>query len=246
MFVGLVPMDVFESIDFVSEWTKTERDRLGWSQAELAALATERLQATGAKRTLKQQTIDQLEKRDHKGVPDWFRHVRAAIDGAKEAKREEARAVARAARPIEPDLPVAVPDDIEMIPELDISYAMGDGSVIADYPETGQVPFNRQFRRTLTRAPVEALFLARGDGDSMMPTLINDDQVLIDTSQTRITQSDRIWALAIGEAGMIKRVRVLPQGRVELHSDNVTIRPQEVALADLTVIGRVIWVGRRV
>lgn len=80
----------------------------------------------------------------------------------------------------------------------------------------------------------------------MLPTLINDDMVLIDTSQNRITQSDRIWALAVGDAGMIKRVRVLGTDQYELHSDNPSIRPQPITREELTVVGRVIWVGRRI
>lgn len=234
-------MIVWESIDYVSTWTKDRREALGWSQADLATTATELLHAAGGTRVLKQQTIDQLERKTHKGVPDWFRYVKEALEGEGD-RRRPARAVVHRQ---EPEIPPVQPDDVEFIREVDIRLAMGHGRLADDYPEVGQIPFNRNFRRTLTAAPVEQLFVARGDGDSMMPTLINDDMVLIDQSQQRISQSDRIWALRIEDAGLIKRVRVVPGGGYELLSDNPTIPPQMVQRDQVAVLGRVIWVGRR-
>lgn len=234
-------MNVWESIDYVSTWTKDRREALELSQAELAAAATELLHGSGSTRVLKQQTIDQLERKEHKGVPDWFRFVREVLEGEGERRRPPRQTT----RKREPEIPPVVPDDVEFIREVDIRLAMGDGRLAEDYPEVGQIPFNRNFRRALTAAPVEQLFVARGDGDSMMPTLINDDMVLIDQSQTRITQSDRIWALRIEDAGLIKRVRVLPGKGYELLSDNTTIPPQRVEREQVAVLGRVIWVGRR-
>lgn len=233
-------MTPWESIDFVALWTKDNRERASLSQADVAERASELMRAAGGSRTLKQQSIDQLEKRAHKGVPDWFRFVKEVIDGAKVKPSMPAQPV-----PKEPDMPPSLPDDLEYIREVDIRFAMGDGRVAEDYPEVGLVPFNRNFRRALTSASAEQLFIARGDGDSMMPTLINDDMVLIDRSQNRVAQSDRIWALRIEDAGMIKRVRVVPGGFYELLSDNASVPPQTVRREEVAVIGRVIWVGRR-
>jgi phage repressor protein C with HTH and peptisase S24 domain len=129
---------------------------------------------------------------------------------------------------------------------VDISYAMGAGAVVEDYPATGLIPFNLQFLRSVARGHVETLFVARGQGDSMMPTLINDDLVLIDTSQKLINDQDRIWAVSVGGAGMIKRIRRLPGDRFEIISDNPIVSSQVVAFDDLYVVGRVVWVGRRV
>lgn len=237
-------MTVWESIDFVTQWTKDQRIKLDMSQSDLAARATALMEAAGSTKTLKQQTIDQFEKKAHKGVPDWFRFVRQVLEEEGEG-RSAPRSATRMPHPVEPDLPVTVPDDIEMIREVDIRFGMGDGQYAEEFPEVGQFPFNRGFRRALTSAPVESLFVARGDGDSMMPTLINDDMVLIDQTQREIRQSDRIWALRIEDAGLIKRVRVVPGGGYELLSDNPMIPPQPVAREHVAVIGRVIWVGRR-
>ena len=91
----------------------------------------------------------------------------------------------------------------------------------------------------------EELFVARGDGDSMQPTLLDGDIVLIDTSQKSINKQDRIWCVSYGELGMIKRVRKLPDGGYHILSDNPSVLPIKAYDDEMFVIGRVIWIGRR-
>lgn len=88
------------------------------------------------------------------------------------------------------------------------------------------------------------LFAARGSDDSMTPTLLDGDIVLIDTSQKRIDQQDRIWALSYGDLGMIKRVRRLPGGSYRVMSDNASVSPIEATDEEIHVVGRVTWIGR--
>jgi phage repressor protein C with HTH and peptisase S24 domain len=164
--------------------------------------------------------------------------------GARETDRE------RGIAPVRPDLPVARVSDAEegavAIKRVDLSYAMGDGTDLADYPEEEDVFYDAGFLRRITRAPAHRLFVARGDGDSMFPTLINDDEVVIDTTQRVLNMQDRIWACAFRGAGMIKRLRIVGEQLVEIRSDNTTVPPQTVSAEDLHIVGRVIWVGRRV
>jgi phage repressor protein C with HTH and peptisase S24 domain len=152
-------------------------------------------------------------------------------------------------RPAAPEQPIIKGahsgDGALTVRAVDLSYAMGDGTNIDDYYEEQGVQFDPNWLRNLTRAPVEKLFVAKGDGDSMFPTLLNEDQVLIDTTQKRINQQDRIWACAYHGAGMIKRLRVVGEGMVEIISDNPSVSNREVPAADLEIVGRVIWVGRR-
>lgn len=129
---------------------------------------------------------------------------------------------------------------------VDISYAMGAGSNFEDYPDEMPVLFDPGFLRSLTQAPPEMLFVAEGDGDSMFPTMINGDQVIIDRTQRHLTMQDRIWALSVHGAAMIKRLRTIGPNRVRIMSDNTTIPPDEVDADDVFIAGRVIWIGRKV
>lgn len=135
---------------------------------------------------------------------------------------------------------------LELVPELDIGFSMGGGSVTADFPRIGFRAFDRDFLARIARGNPASLFVAQGEGDSMQPTLMHEDSVLIDTSEKEINKQDRIWALAYGDLGMIKRVRRLPGGRFLILSDNATILPFEAADEEMHVIGRVVWIGRRI
>lgn len=137
--------------------------------------------------------------------------------------------------------------DLAVVPELEIGYSMGAGATVFEqYEQRGIVPFQRAWLRSMMRGSIQELFVARGAGDSMQPTILDGDIVLIDTAQKAIQQQDRIWAVAYGDLGMIKRVRRLPSGNYVLLSDNSTVPPIECADGEMQVVGRVIWIGRRI
>lgn len=134
--------------------------------------------------------------------------------------------------------------EIELIRKVDISYAMGDGAIVDDYPETEFLPFNLQFLRQFARGSTDRLFIATGHGESMEPTLRRDDLIMIDAAQNRVAFQDQIWALSYAGAGMIKRLRRVSQGRVLILSDNPSVPPQEAAEDEIHVVGKVVWVAR--
>ena len=143
--------------------------------------------------------------------------------------------------------PVAETDtgqEIEFVRKVDITYAMGDGSIIEDYPETEFIPFNLQFPRQFAKGPTARLFIATGHGDSMEPTLRRDDLVMIDGSQNRIAHQDQIWAISYAGAGMIKRVRRLSGGRLQILSDNTSVPSMDAAEDEVYVVGKVVWSAR--
>lgn len=135
---------------------------------------------------------------------------------------------------------------LSVVPELELGYSMGGGSVFHEYRQTGVVPFKRDWLRGMVSGTVSDLFVARGEGDSMQPTLLDGDIVLIDTAQKDIRQQDRIWAVSYGELGMIKRVRRLPGGSYQLLSDNAAVPPIQASDGEMYVVGRVVWIGRRI
>jgi phage repressor protein C with HTH and peptisase S24 domain len=137
--------------------------------------------------------------------------------------------------------------DLAILPQFDIGLAMGPGKNLAErYEQTGIVPFARSWLRSMMSGSFGELFVARGDGDSMEPTLKDGDIVLIDSSQQTIRAQDRIWAVVYGDLGMIKRVRRTPAGSYLLMSDNPTVPPVECHDGEMNVIGRVVWIGRRI
>ncbi len=136
--------------------------------------------------------------------------------------------------------------DLAFLPEFEIGYSMGGGTPFEHVEQRGVVPFQRQWLRSIMRGTIDELFVARGEGDSMQPTILDGDVVLIDTAQKDIRQQDRIWAVNYGDLGVIKRVRRLPGGNYVLLSDNATVPPVKCFDEEMQVIGRVIWIGRRI
>lgn len=138
--------------------------------------------------------------------------------------------------------------DLIYVRQVDISYSMGDGAIVDDYPDAGLIPFNLSFIRSATRSNIDHLFIATGQGDSMEPTLLRSDLLMIDTSQNRVAFNDQIWALSYAGCGMVKRLRRqrgADGDELVIMSDNPVIQDQTVLLEDVHIIGKLVWVGRR-
>ena len=142
------------------------------------------------------------------------------------------------------DLEDKDPDAVD-IQQWDVAYGMGGGTYL-DLPVTGEThKFSRSWLRQFTHAPPEKIFLAAGTGDSMMPTILDADIVVIDTSQQEVRLADKIWAASYGQTGIIKRLRPMPDGSVKILSDNPSVPPETAYDGELSVVGRVVAVVRK-
>lgn len=141
-------------------------------------------------------------------------------------------------------LPVELPEGLVQVREIDLKFGMGATNL--EVPVTSQVRhFSRDWLRQYTRANPEALYFAQGIGDSMEPTIKDSDLLLIDTSDRDLRVSDKFWAIAFGNAGMVKRLRPMPDGSVKILSDNTTV-PDEIAHdGEMHVLGRVAGIVRK-
>lgn len=134
--------------------------------------------------------------------------------------------------------------DMVGIEHIDLRYGLGGTYV--DMPVVAEIrQFSRSWLREFTSASPENLFWTVGTGDSMEPTIRSGQLILIDRSQVTPRTGDEIWAIAYGDVGMIKRLLPLPDGRVEVMSDNQVVRSFVAADGELHVIGRVIATVRR-
>lgn len=218
-------------------WLRQERESRGWSAETLARRARDVARLQGSEIKLAQQLISKFEQGTSKRMPDWLRYVRTALAAEPAGSRPVASDVlpTRSAR-----------EGAVQLKQIDLGFSMGDGANLDDYVEEGVFEFDAHLLSGLTRTPAERLYVARGDGDSMMPTLINDDMVLIDPLQTKLDRQDRLWAVSLFGAGGIKRLQPISADRILVISDNPIRDNLEIAREDVRIMGRVIWVGRRV
>ena len=130
----------------------------------------------------------------------------------------------------------------------DVRVSAGPGAITHDEQPIAWHLFRIEMLRTVTNADPSRLALLRVDGDSMWDTLHSGDHVLVDRSVTRIGR-DGLYVIRAGLSDelQVKRVQVQPDARITIRSDNpayenyVDVDPDEV-----TVLGRVVWLGRQV
>lgn len=133
------------------------------------------------------------------------------------------------------------------IPQMSVGASAGPGSLPDNERVEARFGFDAAWLRRLTTTP-DQVSAIRVEGDSMMPTLSDGDDILVDRGDAGDRLRDGIYVLRIDDALNVKRVAINPAGRsVTIKSDNASYPSwPDVPAARVDVIGRVIWVGRRV
>lgn len=86
-------------------------------------------------------------------------------------------------------------------------------------------------------------------GDSMEPTIASGDSLLIDRTDNVIGSDGGIYVINYEGELFVKRVQKLLDGRIAVTSDNKHHMSIEISKHDLdrlTIIGRVVWFGRKI
>ena len=132
-------------------------------------------------------------------------------------------------------------------PQLAVGASAGPGAEPGDETPLASLAFQARFVRQIATGRPEALTLIHVEGDSMLPTLADGDQILVDTDD-RERLRDGIYVLRTDDALLVKRLSVHPATRrLSIRSDNEAYPSwDDCDPAAVTVIGRVIWVGRRI
>ena len=133
--------------------------------------------------------------------------------------------------------------DAVMVPMIDLSFSMGAGLVIDEGSIIGEYPFSREWLRARISGRLEDVMLITGEGDSMSPTIMSGDVLLVDRAQRTVRQQDQIWAIAMHEVGMIKRLRKQRDGYAIL-SDNPAVPVDHADDGEMQIVGRVISIQR--
>jgi phage repressor protein C with HTH and peptisase S24 domain len=144
------------------------------------------------------------------------------------------------------DLATDVAAELGLVPVREVDLAIGLGAAYLDQAVSAAVQyFPREWLDLYTRAPSDKLIITRGSGDSMIPTFLDNDLILIDTTQTTPRLADQIWAVSYCGLGSVKRLRPTKDGGWLLMADNRTI-PDIAAYDDeMHVLGRVVAYFRK-
>lgn len=141
----------------------------------------------------------------------------------------------------------ALDDEYINIPRYEVAASAGGGAVVHSEQVVDYLSFRAEWVRNTLGVSVRDLALISVIGDSMEPTLSEGDVVLLDMT-TKSVLDGSIYALQLNGGLLVKRIQRKLDGSVVVKSDNPRYDQEEVSedKADrLKIIGRVVWVGRR-
>ena len=134
---------------------------------------------------------------------------------------------------------------LRLIPKLLVGASAGPGAHNDAEALAGKIGFDEKWLRKMGVDPKQ-LSLIRVEGDSMLPTLADGDDIMVDRAAAAAPLRDGIHVIRMDDVLMVKRVARGPGGRLSVLSDNPAYPDwADVDGPSVTVIGRVVWTGRR-
>lgn len=138
-------------------------------------------------------------------------------------------------------------DEVEFVNVWDVSASAGYGAFVDYEPQTHNLAFPREYLRKLTSSQAKNLSIISVKGDSMEPTLLDDDIVLLDMSKRKLSY-DGLFVLRYDDTLHVKRIgRSSAKDHITIISDNRSLYPAFEALtSSVEAVGKVLWYGRKV
>ncbi|MGH1460961.1 MAG: LexA family transcriptional regulator [Neptuniibacter sp.] len=137
--------------------------------------------------------------------------------------------------------------EFALIPGYNIQVSAGSGALPSDETPTRKLAFRHKWLK-YKGLKEKDLALVFADGDSMEPTISDNNTLMIDTSQKEL-KDGHIYVIRTNSHLIVKRVQTLWNKGILLLSDNKEYKEQQVEpneADDLEVIGRVVWIGKDV
>ena len=128
------------------------------------------------------------------------------------------------------------------IPRLGLGASAGAGVLARGEEAVGQLRFSARWLKQNGLEPAQLSVIAV-EGDSMEPTLRDGDEILVDRTVRPLRAG--IHVIRLDDVLLVKRLEPGPAGQVTIISDNAAYGRSERSLAEVDVIGRVVWKGGR-
>jgi len=135
-------------------------------------------------------------------------------------------------------------EDFVYVPVVSGRISAGGGLI----PDTS-IELRLAFRRDWIQRHGDPrnMSLIRVSGDSMEPTLYSGDIVLVDHNRNYIDPQGGIYAIAMDDIIMIKRLQMIyPAMKIRVISDNPRYETFELEPDRVVINGKVIWFGREI
>jgi len=135
-------------------------------------------------------------------------------------------------------------EDFVLVPLMSGKISAG-GGLIPDNTIQVQLAFRHDWIKR--HGDPKRMSLIRVSGDSMEPTLVSGDIVLVDHNRNYIDPQGGIYAIVIDDMVMIKRLQPNHiSKKILVISDNNKYRAIEANPDELIIQGKIIWFGREI
>lgn len=148
--------------------------------------------------------------------------------------------------PVESDYAYQLQHNYTLVDCYQVFASAGFGSVVSDELKTDPMAFRTEWLKKEGLSP-ERLAVIRAKGDSMEPTISNNDIILVYLCNGDALR-DGLYVLRIGDSLLVKRLQFDPFGGLKIISDNPGYETQVVTKdqrADVHIVGRVAWAGKK-
>lgn len=181
-----------------------------------------------------------LDEDDRRILADYFGVPQKMLGGPTEEAPRSVRSVEASA--------VRRGSELVMVPYMNAMASAGPGALASDERVTARLAFRHDWLRELTGGSPSGLSVITVTGDSMSPTLSDGDDILVDASDGADRLRDGIYVLRIEDMLNVKRLAMNPTGGgFEIRSDNSAYPTwRDCDPETVSIIGRVIWAGRRI
>lgn len=170
--------------------------------------------------------------------PDFFSEIKASPEKIIPHENQAAKPQLNTSQP---------PNDFVLVPRYDVQGSAGHGSIVHSEQIVDHLAFRADWVKNTLGVTERDLVLISVKGDSMEPTLSNDDLILVNTQKGRI-EDNAVYVLQHDGDLLVKRIQRKMDGTVIIKSDN-PLYEQEVLDSSktelLNVLGRVVWYGRK-
>lgn len=140
------------------------------------------------------------------------------------------------------------PPGAQLVPIFNVEASAGAGLLVDEEYQVASLSFPEGYLGRITRANPRDLAVISVKGDSMIPTLHDDDVVMLDLTKRDLSYDGLFVIRDSGDALLVKRIgRAGRSGHISVISDNREhYPPVERALDDIDVVGKVLWKGGKV
>ncbi|NMN03625.1 hypothetical protein FHT17_001255 [Novosphingobium sp. SG916] len=166
------------------------------------------------------------------GAPDPAVHVPASL----------ARRSGEGAVPASASAPRSAAEWAD-IPRLALGASAGPGALAADEVPVGRLRFSSRWLKAQGLDPA-MLSVIEVEGDSMEPTLRDSDEILVDRTPRPLRAG--IHVIRVDDVLLVKRLEAGAAGMIRVISDNPAYPRMERPMADVDVVGRVVWKGGKI